>query len=142
MRWIKRFVICLLMLFTCISVAYASNGDVTVYVTKTGECYHRSNCSYLKSSISISLQDAVNNGYRACTRCNPPSLGSYTGSDTIPYRSPNNNTPKNTNSFSGNTTTQAASSQGSSGEAFGYILLGAGGMYLYSKIKKNHSDRQ
>ena len=47
----------------------------TVYVTKTGKKYHRSGCSFLKTtSSSISLQDAVDQGYTPCSRCNPPTL--------------------------------------------------------------------
>ena len=44
----------------------------TVYITKTGTKYHRSGCSYLKSSIPISLSEAKAEGYTACSRCNPP----------------------------------------------------------------------
>lgn len=50
------------------------NGDTIVYVTNTGECYHRRGCSYLKSKNKIELEDAVDDGYRACSRCNPPKL--------------------------------------------------------------------
>ncbi|MDO8886687.1 thermonuclease family protein [Candidatus Oleimmundimicrobium sp.] len=47
--------------------------EVTVYITNTGECYHRSGCSSLsKSCIPISLNDAKAKGYRPCKRCNPP----------------------------------------------------------------------
>ena len=47
-------------------------GDVIVYVTRTGECYHRSNCSYLsKSKIPMSLIEARKR-YRPCSKCNPP----------------------------------------------------------------------
>lgn len=50
-----------------------SNTDsAVVYVTKTGEKYHRAGCSYLKSSkIEMSLSDAKNKGYTACSKCNP-----------------------------------------------------------------------
>ena len=41
----------------------------TVYVTDTGECYHKDGCGYLKSKISISLDDAKSRGYRPCSRC-------------------------------------------------------------------------
>lgn len=44
----------------------------TVYVTKTGEKYHRDGCRYLsKSKIPISLSDAKS-GYGPCSVCNPP----------------------------------------------------------------------
>ncbi|XVG95576.1 hypothetical protein ACGCUQ_00610 [Eubacteriales bacterium KG127] len=46
------------------------NGYV-VYITNTGQCYHRYGCGYLKSCIEISVDEAINRGYRPCTRCNP-----------------------------------------------------------------------
>lgn len=45
----------------------------TVYVTKTGEKYHRGSCGYLsKSKIAIELTDAKASGYTPCSRCKPP----------------------------------------------------------------------
>ena len=42
----------------------------TVYITNTGEKYHRDGCQYLRQSkIAISLYDAKNQGYKACSRC-------------------------------------------------------------------------
>lgn len=42
----------------------------TVYVTKTGKKYHSANCSYLKSSsLSMTLDDAIDAGYTPCSRC-------------------------------------------------------------------------
>jgi competence protein ComEC len=47
-------------------------GDTIVYVTKTGECYHRAGCRYLSSSrIPIALRDA-RGSYRPCSVCRPP----------------------------------------------------------------------
>ena len=47
--------------------------DQTVYVTKTGNKYHSSGCSYLsKSCIPMELSKAKNSGYTPCSRCNPP----------------------------------------------------------------------
>ena len=44
----------------------------TVYITKTGEKYHRAGCSYLsKSKIPISRADAIAQGYEPCKRCKP-----------------------------------------------------------------------
>ena len=46
--------------------------SVMVYITRTGECYHRGNCSYLrKSKIPKDLKYAKKH-YRACSRCRPP----------------------------------------------------------------------
>ena len=47
--------------------------EETVYVTKTGEKYHRANCGYLRQSKrAISLSDAKAAGYTPCSRCKPP----------------------------------------------------------------------
>lgn len=44
--------------------------SVTVYVTRTGEKYHRSGCRYLSNSkIPISLSNARASGYTACSVC-------------------------------------------------------------------------
>lgn len=46
--------------------------STTVYVTNTGNKYHRSGCSYLrKSSNAISKDAAISQGYTPCSRCNP-----------------------------------------------------------------------
>jgi micrococcal nuclease len=48
----------------------APSGGGEVYVTKTGEKYHRDVCQYLaKSKIPISLADAMARGYTACSKC-------------------------------------------------------------------------
>lgn len=48
------------------------NVSYTVYKTKTGDCYHRDNCRYLrKSKIAISLTEAKQEGLRPCSICNP-----------------------------------------------------------------------
>ena len=42
----------------------------TVYITRTGEKYHRDGCRYLRrSQIAISLSEAKNEGYTACSVC-------------------------------------------------------------------------
>lgn len=52
-----------------------SNGSTKVYITKTGEKYHVGSCSYLRlSKISITLSEAVRQGYTACSVCKPPTL--------------------------------------------------------------------
>ena len=58
---------------------------ITVYVTKTGAKYHCAGCRYLrKSKIAISLQDAVDQGYQACSVCNPPVIGQGERAKTTP----------------------------------------------------------
>lgn len=79
----KRFiasVLCFLALILSVAWIPAEaasqyrNGDTVVYITRTGECYHREWCSYLRSKIETNLERAVNSGYRACSRCDPPIL--------------------------------------------------------------------
>lgn len=44
----------------------------TVYITNTGEKYHRGTCRYLRySKYSISKSDAIAQGYTACRVCRP-----------------------------------------------------------------------
>ena len=64
----------------------AYNGDVIVYVTDTGECYHRDGCTYLKSKRPITLERA-DRMYYACSRCDPPRLGEDSSNDTDRYYS-------------------------------------------------------
>ncbi len=55
------------------SSSSSGGGSGKVYITETGECYHRGDCRYLShSKIPISLKDAKAQGYRPCSVCNPP----------------------------------------------------------------------
>jgi hypothetical protein len=46
--------------------------DYTVYITNTGERYHRGSCRYLsRSKIAIKKSDAVKQGYTPCKVCRP-----------------------------------------------------------------------
>jgi len=46
--------------------------DATVYITKSGEKYHKAGCRYLsKSQIKTTKKEAVKNGYGACKVCKP-----------------------------------------------------------------------
>ncbi|MCI8312385.1 MAG: hypothetical protein HFI12_09285 [Lachnospiraceae bacterium] len=51
----------------------SSTGSGTiVYITNTGEKYHLGSCSYLRQSkIEIDKEDAIAQGYSACSRCHP-----------------------------------------------------------------------
>jgi hypothetical protein len=65
-------VACLLAVLPAASIAQPKAASETVYVTKTGEKYHRESCRHLaKSKISISLDDAKKR-YTACSVCRPP----------------------------------------------------------------------
>ena len=45
-----------------------SQSDI-VYVTRTGTKYHKAGCSYLKSKIEMTLEEAEDEGYTPCSRC-------------------------------------------------------------------------
>ncbi|WP_026883371.1 histone H1-like repetitive region-containing protein [Clostridium akagii] len=54
------------------ATAQSQNNEYTVYITKTGDKYHRAGCRYLsKSQIAISKSDAIGSGYSPCSVCNP-----------------------------------------------------------------------
>jgi hypothetical protein len=54
-------------------VSDQTTNDPTVYVTTTGNKYHRASCSYLRSSsIPIPLSQAAAR-YGPCSRCHPPT---------------------------------------------------------------------
>lgn len=53
--------------------AVTQPAGVTVYITNTGEKYHRGTCRYLRQSkIPISLSNAKGRGYTPCKVCRPP----------------------------------------------------------------------
>lgn len=63
--------------------AYSVPSDTIVYVTDTGSCYHREDCTYLSSSHSMTISYAESCGYRACSRCQPDVItGEYEPSDS------------------------------------------------------------
>lgn len=76
--WGKRlvsFALLVLLFVSCCGVAFAASGSTIVYITRTGSKYHKGTCSYLRQSkIEITLSDAVDRGYTACSRCKPPKL--------------------------------------------------------------------
>jgi hypothetical protein len=52
-----------------------AHSSPTVYITKTGKCYHSGSCQYLKKScIPVSLEEAVRLGKVPCSVCKPPTL--------------------------------------------------------------------
>ncbi len=56
------------------AVAYtvAEQKDVTVYIAKSGEKYHKAGCQYLKKSqIKTTKKEVVKNNYGACKVCKP-----------------------------------------------------------------------
>jgi hypothetical protein len=71
----KKFIAVIILFLFIAATVFAASADTEVYITKTGDKYHRVNCSYLKSSkIRTTLGDAVSRGYGHCSRCNLPEL--------------------------------------------------------------------
>ncbi len=66
-------------------IAVSAPSEQTVYVTKTGKKYHRASCRSLrKGRIPMTLEEAVEKGYKPCGICKPPSPD-LSGSDpTLP----------------------------------------------------------
>ena len=49
------------------------DSSVMVHVTDTGTKYHSAGCSYLsKSEHEITLEEAKEQGFKPCSKCNPP----------------------------------------------------------------------
>lgn len=66
MRQLKTFLLILSFVFTTHSIAQ------TVYVTKTGEKYHKKGCRFLKySKKDIQIEKALELGYTPCKVCKP-----------------------------------------------------------------------
>lgn len=64
----------------------------TVYITKSGEKYHKEGCKYLKySKKEIKLEEAISRGYEACKVCKPSYQKSKTATST-PLTSGSKNT--------------------------------------------------
>lgn len=72
-RATSAVILCAVLLCLLPITVYADNRSATVYITNTGTKYHKSGCSYLKSSHAVTLEYAITNGYSACSRCHPPS---------------------------------------------------------------------
>lgn len=54
------------------SADYGDPVTDVVYITNSGEKYHRDGCRYLrKSQIEISREDAIAQGYEPCKVCKP-----------------------------------------------------------------------
>lgn len=61
-----------LLLFLIVLGCTQNSPAQTVFTTKTGEKYHTENCRYLKySKKEITLQEAIDQGYQACSVCKP-----------------------------------------------------------------------
>ena len=67
--------IMLTLLLTPASEVQAMSGDSTVYITKTGSCYHADGCGSLsRSKIATTLSNAIAKGYSPCSKCRPGTI--------------------------------------------------------------------
>lgn len=70
----RNFLVFFLLVVSCACVV---GQDSSVCITSTGSKYHRCSCQYLRSSsIEITLNKALDNGYTACSVCRPSSTAS------------------------------------------------------------------
>jgi len=102
MRRIAAGVLAVLLLAAMVMPAWAEttdNGDLIVYCTLTGDCYHRDGCGSLRSRIEIRIADAVARGLAPCKHCNPPI---YTGAP-VPASPDRTSSAPSTRSVSGGT---------------------------------------
>ena len=61
-----------LMVLVCLMVYTCNVPAQNVYITKTGDKYHKSTCHYLKhSKKEITLAMAIESGLTPCTICKP-----------------------------------------------------------------------
>ena len=61
------------------SIPKSETASVLVYITRTGSKYHRDKCDYLRhSKIKITLEEALEESYSPCSKCNPPRIESST----------------------------------------------------------------
>lgn len=78
---LRKLIIALVVALVFLSstaLAYSVPDDTIVYVTPTGEKYHRKDCSYIGSVRSLTIAMAESAGYTPCSRCNPDILtGEY-----------------------------------------------------------------
>lgn len=146
----KKIFCCFFAVLVLMSSALAASGDTLVYVTRTGECYHRSGCSYLKSSREVTLDYAVDHGYRPCSRCSPPRLDSSsrsvptTAPTKAPSRSYSSGSSSSSRSYSSSLPVPSYSSESDSMAESIVILESAGAVLivlfiLFSKNRVNIS---
>lgn len=64
----KRLVVIVIILLAAVNLSAQ-----TVYITKSGTKYHKSDCRYLsQSKIAVDLKEAVDRRYLPCSVCSPP----------------------------------------------------------------------
>lgn len=64
-------VFAVLVLLSSVCYSYQVPDDTIVYVTPTGEKYHREDCTYTGSVRRMTIAEAKRRGYYPCSRCDP-----------------------------------------------------------------------
>lgn len=72
----RNKVLMLLVVFMVLVPVYVgskqSTNVQTVFITKSGDKYHRDSCKFVaKTRIPITLEQALGRGYQACKVCKP-----------------------------------------------------------------------
>lgn len=130
MKKAAAFLLAILFFMIVPISALADSGDTIVYKTRTGECYHRGSCSYLKSKIEITLQEAVDEGLRPCSRCKPPRLDEATRVATTETYKPL--VPAHPSEYKKEQATEAKQTNSKTGY---YLFAAAVAYIIYSKAK-------
>jgi hypothetical protein len=64
-----------MLLVLLAAFAFSAPGSTKVYITGTGQKYHRADCRRVAASrIETTLQEAFSNGLTPCSICDPPEL--------------------------------------------------------------------
>ena len=78
----------ILGMFLSVYLSSLPNGDTTVYITHTGEKYHKQHCQHLRSSkVPLPLEKASSRGYDQCSICEPPKYISEESRENRPRAS-------------------------------------------------------
>lgn len=114
----NRILIMLLAISLTISMSgissYAASGDTTVYVTKTGKCYHNSGCSSLSKSCIETTLEAASGKYTPCSKCKPPTLDSDTTTTKAATSSKSSTSTKSSSSKKSTSTSKSTTSKSTS----------------------------
>ncbi len=90
--------------------SFAASGDTTVYVTKTGKCYHSSGCSSLSKSCIETTLESASAKYSPCSKCKPPTLDANTSTTQVAQKA-STSTKSNTTSKSTSTKKSTSTSK-------------------------------
>lgn len=96
----QSFYFLLFFLISFSLMSFSSEGKVqTVFVTKTGNKYHKETCCYAKTGWASSFAEAKKRGLIACLVCKPSSTENRTtSSNSLKSKTPETKSTQNTSS--------------------------------------------